>query len=60
MYRYAHPTPDEIDAYIHRAHALRSDAVCGFFRRLIRTLFQRHVTRTRFQRHEAPAPAKWA
>ena len=35
MYSFSQPSPAEVEAYVRRARALRSRAVCGFFRRLI-------------------------
>jgi hypothetical protein len=34
MYSFSHPSPAEMDRHLRRAHALRSDAICGMFRRL--------------------------
>ncbi len=51
MDRFVNPSPAEMAIYLRRAHALRSDAICGFFRWLMRALRPHH---------DVPAPRSYA
>jgi hypothetical protein len=41
MESFAKPSPAEVQDYIRRGRALRSQAVCGFFRRVAAALGRR-------------------